>query len=101
MNCPRCDTEMTSQVVSICFCDMQPLTKIEGVPADVCPNCGERLYAPDTVAGLEAIQDRFGDPDRLEQVAVYDFGKAAPTAATNVTTTIAAYSTFQAFASVT
>ena len=76
MNCPRCDTQMIQQTVSVCFCDMVPPTKIENVPADVCPRCGERLYSPRTLDRLEEIQDRFGHPDRRVAMDIFDFTPA-------------------------
>ena len=78
MNCPRCGTQMEERSVSVCFWDLTPSTKIEGVPAEVCGRCGERLYKPETLDRLEEIQERFGMPDRRVAMNVYDFGPRQP-----------------------
>lgn len=44
---------------------------IDGVPAEVCPVCGDVLLKPDTVRRIEAILQRAGTPDRTAPVYEY------------------------------
>jgi hypothetical protein len=76
MKCPRCEHLMVEERVSICLCDMNPPAKIAGVPAHVCPHCGERSYSMATAIRLDEIRDSFGQPHREEIMHVYEF--AAP-----------------------
>jgi YgiT-type zinc finger domain-containing protein len=44
---------------------------IDGVPAEVCPVCGDVLLRPETVRRIEAILLRAGVPDRTAPVYEY------------------------------
>ena len=44
---------------------------IDGVPAEVCPVCGDVLFKPDTVRRIEAILQCAGTPNRTAPVYEY------------------------------
>lgn len=48
------------------------LVSIEGVPADVCPQCGEVYYGPEALRRLEELR-RQQPPATTIQVPVYTF----------------------------
>jgi YgiT-type zinc finger domain-containing protein len=50
---------------------------VEHVPARVCPQCGERLFAPETVERLQQIAWGRKQPQRLVQTPVFDFVSSA------------------------
>lgn len=50
---------------------------IEGVPARVNPETGERLFAPDTVEQIHAIVSGKQRPKRIIQAPVFDFNLKA------------------------
>ena len=50
---------------------------IEGVPAKVCAQCGERLYAPETVERLQNIACSQEKPKRTVETPVFEFTASA------------------------
>ena len=49
------------------------LVVVEHVPAKVCRQCGERLYAPETVERLQNTVWGTQEPCRVLQTPVFDF----------------------------
>jgi YgiT-type zinc finger domain-containing protein len=52
------------------------LIVIENVPARVCLETGEQLFAPETVEKLQALAWGDKEPQRTIETPVYDFGRA-------------------------
>ena len=50
---------------------------IEGVPARICPQCGESLFDPDTVARLQQIARGGQQPQRIRETPVFDFAEVS------------------------
>ena len=50
---------------------------VEGVPARVCQQCGERAYSDQVMDVLERVRDGQCVPARLRHVDVYEFSEAA------------------------
>ena len=46
---------------------------IENVPARVCKETGEQLFAPETVKHIQGIIKSGRSPDRLIETPVYDY----------------------------
>jgi len=51
----------------------EKLVVVEHVPAKVCGQCGERLYAPETVERLQNTVWGTQEPSRVLQTPVFDF----------------------------
>lgn len=49
---------------------------VEHVPAKVCPQCGEKLFAPNTVEKLQQIAWDQKEPCRILETPVFDFANA-------------------------
>lgn len=58
-----------------------PWVLVEGVPADVCTQCGEEFFRSDVAAGLNrAIREGAADGARTVPVTVRDFGSVGQAA---------------------
>ena len=82
MKCSKCGHTMQESTVSVGLCDLEPAAVIRGVPAFVCPNCGNRLYSAATMERLDEIRDGFGKPESLERLEVYNFTPVSTKATT-------------------
>ncbi len=75
--CSICKGDAVEKLVTYSqFVDGQ-FVIVENVPALVCEQCGERLYAPEVV---EQLQERIWskkNPVRVARVPVYDLAAAA------------------------
>jgi YgiT-type zinc finger domain-containing protein len=49
---------------------------IENVPAQICPQCGERLFSLETVDRLQQIAWGQKKPQRVVQTPVFDFASS-------------------------
>lgn len=52
----------------------EPLLAVENIPAEVCRQCGERMFSGRVVEALEAIRDGTIEPTRTAEIKVYDLG---------------------------
>lgn len=50
---------------------------IRNVPAEVCTQCGERLFTPETVDKIQKIVWESPAPTREEKIPVYDLAEVA------------------------
>lgn len=64
---------MTEQSVPYTLQFGDKLVIVEHVPARVCTQCGERLYAPETVERLQKTVWGQKKPSRVVETQVYDF----------------------------
>lgn len=64
---------MTEQSVTYTLQLGEKLVVVEHVPARVCSQCGEQLYAPETVERLQRTVWDKKTPSRLVEAQVYDF----------------------------
>lgn len=55
------------------------LVCIEGVPAEVCPQCGEVYYGPEAVRRLEELRQRPSAVKETVETPVYAFSGAGDT----------------------
>ena len=73
MNCDLCGSPMTEQSVTYTIQLDDRLVVVEHVPARVCAQCGERLYAPETVERLQKTVWEQKKPSRVVETQVFDF----------------------------
>lgn len=73
MTCDFCGARVTEQEVTYTVEVDGQWIIIERVPAKVCPQCGEKLYSPETVERLQAIAWGGKEPQRVVQTPVFDF----------------------------
>ncbi len=64
---------MTEQSVTYTLQLGDKLVVVEHVPARVCSQCGERLYAPETVERLQKTVWGQKKPSRVVETQVFDY----------------------------
>lgn len=74
-----CSGEYERKSVTHTVRDKGEIVVIDHVPAEVCSVCGDTLFAPETVRGLERLLARREAPSRSAPVYDYDAteGRAA------------------------
>ena len=73
MECTFCGGELKKTTVTFSYEEDDTYIFVEHVPAEVCPQCGEKLYTPEVTEALLKIAGQPIKPDRFIQVPVYDF----------------------------
>ncbi|MBP7231674.1 MAG: type II toxin-antitoxin system MqsA family antitoxin [Syntrophaceae bacterium] len=73
MQCPFCGGQPVKATVTFAYEEDDRYLFIENVPADVCDQCGERIYAPEVTDELLRIAGQKLCPVRKIEVPVYDF----------------------------
>lgn len=76
MACDLCGAQVAAATVTYPLELAGGWVLIEGVPARVCPQCGESLFDPDTVARLQQIARGGQQPQRTRETPVFDFAAA-------------------------
>lgn len=76
MACDLCGAQVAAATVTYPLELAGGWVLIEGVPARVCPQCGESLFDPDTVARLQQIARGGQQPQRIRETPVFDFAAA-------------------------
>lgn len=76
MKCAFCGGELKKKFVTFSYQDSESYILVEHVPAEVCSQCGERLYSPEVTDALLQFAKRQGEPVKLIEVPVYDFSEA-------------------------
>jgi len=73
MKCDLCGAPMVEQEVTYILEIDRKLIVVEHVPARVCPQCGEKLFSPETVERLQKTIWDQKEPTRVIQTPVFDF----------------------------
>jgi YgiT-type zinc finger domain-containing protein len=73
MKCDVCGSPMKEQAVTYTIQMDDKLVVVEHVPANVCGQCGERMYSPETVERLQKTVWEQRSPSRVLQTPVFDF----------------------------
>ena len=68
---------MERRRVRLCAVDLTPPVMVENLPADVCEQCGERVYDNDVLAALAKIRDGLAPGPDLSYLYVYDYDEVA------------------------
>ncbi len=73
MKCDLCGAPTVEQKVTYTLEMDGKLIVVENVPARVCPQCGEKLFSPETVERLQKTIWEQKQPVRMLQTPVFDF----------------------------
>ena len=76
VTCDLCGTPLVEQEVTYAIELDGKWIIIEHVPAKVCPQCGEKLFSPDTVERLQQIVWGQKRPHRIVETPVFDFASS-------------------------
>jgi len=77
MKCELCGGEMKRELVTYTLFYEGRLVVVENVPADVCHQCGEKLFEPETVERLQNIIWSKQQSVRVIEAPVFDMALAA------------------------
>ena len=77
MECAFCGGELKKTTVTFSYEEDDTYIFVEHVPAEVCPQCGEKLYTSEVTEALLKIAGRPIKPAKFIQVPVYDFTQKA------------------------
>ena len=72
MKCDLCGGTVSSEKVSYTLFYEGHWIIVENVPAKICRQCGEKLFAPDTVDQLQNIIWKKRKPERKVETPVFD-----------------------------
>jgi len=72
MRCDLCRGQMKKQSVRYVLLYENRFVIVENVPANVCQQCGEKLFAPDIVGQLQDIVLKNQRPVKTIEAPVYD-----------------------------
>ncbi len=73
MTCDLCRSPLIEQEVTYAVELDGTWIIVEHVPSKVCPQCGERLFSPETVERLQRIAWDQQAPSRILETPVFDF----------------------------
>ena len=73
MKCTFCGGKLKKTTVTFSYEEDDTYIFVEHVPAEVCPQCGEKLYTPEVTEALLKIARQPIKPAKIIQVPVYDF----------------------------
>ena len=73
MTCDHCGGTVLAQAATYRLEVDEQLVVVEHVPAQVCQQCGDRVYAADVVERLQQTIWHQRQPSRLLRTPVYDF----------------------------
>lgn len=76
MKCVFCGGKLRHDTVTFSYEDHETYILVEHVPAEVCPQCGEKLYSPEVTDALLQFAKQQAKPIKVIQVPIYDFAKA-------------------------
>ena len=76
MTCDSCGSAMVEQGVTYTVELDGKWIIVEHVPAEVCSQCGDRLFSPETVEKLQRIAWQQHRPLRILETPVVDFASA-------------------------
>lgn len=75
--CPTCGGTLEEREIQLDFRHKGRLVVVEGVPAQVCRDCGERLVSGATSRAIDALLESGAKPAREITVPVLSFRRAA------------------------
>ena len=73
MKCVFCGGRVVPQNVAFVYDDPNNYFVIEGVPAEVCLQCGEKAYAPEVTDEIIRIAKKRLKPVKTIQVPVFNY----------------------------
>ncbi len=75
MKCVYCGYSVEKKVVNFIYDENDRYIVIENVPANVCRNCGEKLYSPEVTDQLLKFARNEFKPVKTIEIPVFDFAK--------------------------
>jgi len=73
MRCVFCGGILQKETVTFHYEDEETYMLVEHVPAEVCQQCGEKIYTPEVTDTLLRLAKQKVRPIKILQVPVYDF----------------------------
>ena len=70
ISCSVCGARLTTELITYAHTTGEHVYIITGVPAEVCPQCGEQYLAPETVDAIQDLIER-GEAGETREVPVY------------------------------
>ena len=77
LNCRVCGGDIEERLITHVAEYKGRVVIIRNVPAEVCTQCGERLFTPETVDKIQKIVWEAPAPTRTREVAEYDLAEVA------------------------
>lgn len=76
MTCPHCGSSMEPDRVLFCSCNVARPLMIENTPAQVCAQCGYKVFDEGAIEVFEKIRDSGIPHSRLKLIEVFEFEAA-------------------------
>lgn len=73
MECLFCGGKSEKKLVTFTYEEEDKYLFVEHVPAEVCMNCGEKMYSPKITDKLLKLAHEESKPEKTVKVPVYDF----------------------------
>ena len=77
MTCAFCKGELEERLIRYLSEFEGRVIIIENVPAQVCAQCGEKVFRPEVVEKIQRLVWEQPSPKRREEVPVYDLAEVA------------------------
>jgi YgiT-type zinc finger domain-containing protein len=74
MRCVICGGNVVSKTVTFVYEHDERLLVIKNVPANVCTQCGEKTYTPETTDQIMRFAHQHFKPVKRVEVPVFDYG---------------------------
>ena len=75
MKCVFCGGILQKASVTFIYEEEETYLFVEHVPAEACPQCGEKLYTPEVTEALLQFAKQQEEPIKIIHVPVYDFAE--------------------------
>ena len=75
MKCVFCGGILQKAAVTFIYEEEETYLFVEHVPAEVCPQCGEKLYTPEVTEALLQFAKQQAEPIKIIHVPVDDFAE--------------------------
>ena len=76
MKCTFCGGKLKKTTVTFSYEEDETYLLVEHVPAEVCSQCGEKLYTPEVTEALLQLAKHPVKPAKIIHVPVYDFPRS-------------------------
>lgn len=75
MKCVFCGGKVEAKMITLSYEKDDKYHLVENVPAEVCTNCGEKMYSPEIIDELlKFAHDEF-KPVKTGEVSIFDFAE--------------------------
>ena len=77
MRCVFCGGKLETRCVNFTYEQSGRYLVVENVPAEVCAQCGEKVYSPEVTESLLCFARQEFEPVKVITVPVFDFAQCA------------------------